>query len=120
MVSESGGLEFKPRSRILLRVIISSYRSSYGGAHVVQASGLYMPERSGHGWHAVGRMLEPDKMSLAPSLSPEFYSWTSRGGPPSWYLSQEVSSSSPGHIYSVARNYSYLQKSIQWGPRRTY
>jgi hypothetical protein len=49
MVSESGGLEFKPRSRIPLRVIIPSYRSSYGGAHVVQASVLYMPERSGHG-----------------------------------------------------------------------
>jgi hypothetical protein len=35
MVSEPGGLEFKPWSR----VIISDYRSPYGDAYVAQTSG---------------------------------------------------------------------------------
>jgi hypothetical protein len=41
------------------------------------------------------------------------------GDLPSWYPSQEVLSSSPGHVYFTARNYSHLQKSIQWGSRST-
>jgi hypothetical protein len=40
MVSEAGGLEFKPQSCILPPVIIPSYRSSYGGTCVAQTSGL--------------------------------------------------------------------------------
>jgi hypothetical protein len=36
-------------------------------------------------------------------------------GLPTWYLSQKVSSSSPGHAYSAVRYYSRLHKSIQWG-----
>jgi hypothetical protein len=40
MVSEAEGLEFESQSRIyLLHVIILSYKSSYGGAHIVQTSG---------------------------------------------------------------------------------
>jgi hypothetical protein len=38
MVSEPGGLKFEPRPRIPLHVIISTYRSLYGGAHVAQTS----------------------------------------------------------------------------------
>jgi hypothetical protein len=39
MISEPGGLEFEPRPRIPLRVIIPTYRSPYSGARVAQTSG---------------------------------------------------------------------------------
>jgi hypothetical protein len=38
MVSEPEDLEFEPRPRIPLHVIISTYRSLYGGAHIAQTS----------------------------------------------------------------------------------
>jgi hypothetical protein len=39
MISELGGLEFKPRSRIPLHVFIPVYGSPYGGAHVAHTGG---------------------------------------------------------------------------------
>jgi hypothetical protein len=39
------------------------------------------------------------------------------GGLLTWYQSQEVSSSSPGHAYSPTYNYSHLKKSIRYGSR---
>jgi hypothetical protein len=61
-------------------------------------------------------VLEPNKKAhLTPCISPKFYSWTGRGGGlPTWYWSQEVLNSSPGHAYSTRHNYSRLQKSIRW------
>jgi hypothetical protein len=38
---------------------------------------------------------------------------------PTWYTNHEVLNLSPDHVYFVARNYSYLQKLIQWGSRST-
>jgi hypothetical protein len=54
-------------------------------------------------------LLELDKNApLTPSILPEFYSRTDRGGPSSMVQSQEVSSLSLGHAYFAARNYSRL------------
>jgi hypothetical protein len=39
MVSEPGGLEFEPRPRIPLRIVIPTYRNPYGEICVAQTSG---------------------------------------------------------------------------------
>jgi hypothetical protein len=71
MVSEPGGLKFEPWPHILLHVIIPAYRSSYSGARVAQTNCL-----SGRPCLACsrGECWNPIKVSLAPSISPEFYS----------------------------------------------
>jgi hypothetical protein len=59
MVFETVCIEFELRSRILLRVIIPAYRSSYDGTRIVQTYGL-------SDGHVVGEILEPDKRSPCP------------------------------------------------------
>jgi hypothetical protein len=50
---------------ILLCIIISTYKSPYGGARVAQTSGP--PSGAARpSWHAVGGMLEPDKRLSRP------------------------------------------------------
>jgi hypothetical protein len=56
------------------------------------------------------------KGPLTPSISPGFYSQTERGrgggDPTTRYPSQEVSSLSPDHVYSAARNYSAYRSCV--------
>jgi hypothetical protein len=59
------GLEFEPQPCIPLCVILI-YRSLYGETRIAQTSGPHMPERRGPECHAVGGILEPNKISHHP------------------------------------------------------
>jgi hypothetical protein len=64
-----------PATHIPLRVIIPTYRSPYGGAHVAQTSegGALTGTQYGECWNMI-------KGPLTPSISHVFSSQTSRGG----------------------------------------
>jgi hypothetical protein len=105
MVSESGGLDFEPRPRISLHVIISAYKSPYGGAHVAQtsgrAAGAWLVRNRGN----VGLSIKAPPRVLLYHLSFIIgLTW----GLSTWYSNQEVSSSSHDHAYFVAHNNYYI------------
>jgi hypothetical protein len=96
LISESGGIEFKPWSHIPLHIIILTYKKSILWG--LRSTYLW---RWGIGWHAVGGILNLIKGTLTPSISPKPISWVQ---------------SSLGHAFSVVLINSTLtsEKSMWW------